>query len=153
MRLFDRLRPRDINVEAAVACVPRVLTYYAFNDPALNTLDEALAKSRVSAEYRIVSTRRIATRPLREILTERLPALTRISFMSIDAEGYDLEVARSNDWGAFRPEVVLVESYGETLEECLTSELSRFMMDQGYRAFARTGYTLFFRDASARPSP
>src|ERR1700690_3428270 len=37
MRLFKQIRPRDINVEAAVSSTPQELTYYSFNDPALNT--------------------------------------------------------------------------------------------------------------------
>jgi hypothetical protein len=149
MRSFERLRPRDINVEAAIALEPTELTYFVFNDAALNTFDEALARRRAVGEYRIVETRRIAARPLKDVLSDRLPPGTAIDFMSIDVEGLDLDVARSNDWSRFRPGIVLVESYGERLEDDLASDLSRFLTGMGYRPFAKTVYTLFFRDGTA----
>ncbi len=35
MDLFNRLRHRDINLERAVSDSKQILTYYAFNEPAL----------------------------------------------------------------------------------------------------------------------
>ena len=153
MRAFDRKRPRDINVEAAIALEPRELTYFVFNEPALNTLDEALARRRAVGEYRIVETRRVVTRRLRDVLSERLPHGVSIDFMSIDVEGLDLEVAQSNDWARFRPAYLLVEAHGETVEEALASDLSRFLGGVGYRLFAKTVNTLVFRDERRSPSP
>jgi len=36
MDLFNRLRPRDINLEKSVSDSKQIMTYYAFNEPALN---------------------------------------------------------------------------------------------------------------------
>ena len=37
MELFRRLRPNDINLELAVSDLKQTLTYYEFDDPALNS--------------------------------------------------------------------------------------------------------------------
>jgi hypothetical protein len=153
MRAFDRERPRDINVEAAIAREPRELTYFLFNDPALNTLDEELARRRAVGEYRVVETRRVVTRRLRDVLMERMPRGVAIDFMSIDVEGLDLEVALSNDWAMFRPAYLLAEAHGGTVEDALSSELGRFLSEVGYRLFAKTVNTLIFRDERATPAP
>jgi len=63
MTLFQNVRPRDINVEAAVSSTPRELTYYIFNEPALNTFKRDLALERVGA-YSIVKEVNIITAPL-----------------------------------------------------------------------------------------
>lgn len=145
MEAFERERPRDLNVEAAIATEEGELTYFMFNEPALNTLDEAVARERAVGEYRIVERRRVRTRPLRDVLREHLPPGQAIDFLSIDVEGLDLEVARSNDWGAYRPEVVLAETSALTLAEDLASELCRFLQGVGYEPYARTVKTLLLR--------
>jgi FkbM family methyltransferase len=145
MAAFERERPRDINVEAAIAPEEGELTYFMFNEPALNTLDEAMARERAVGEYRIVERRRVRARPLHDVLREHLPRGQAIDFMSIDVEGLDLQVARSNDWDAYRPEVVLAESSATTLAGELDSELCRFLRGVGYEPFSRTVKTLLLR--------
>src|SRR5580700_9536062 len=39
MKAFETLRPRDINIEAAVSAEHQSLTYAIFNEPALNSFD------------------------------------------------------------------------------------------------------------------
>src|SRR3989304_3055726 len=46
MRPFQEARPRDINLELAISDERRVLTYYEFNEPALNGFDPELARRR-----------------------------------------------------------------------------------------------------------
>ena len=65
MAAFRKSRPRDINIETAIAEQQTKLAFHIFNDPALNTFDSALAKERDGvAHYRIVEIREIATRTL-----------------------------------------------------------------------------------------
>ena len=42
MKLFNKIRPRDINIEKAISDKKEVLTYYVFNDPALNGFSKKL---------------------------------------------------------------------------------------------------------------
>lgn len=46
MRLFRKIRPKDINLEIAISDKKRVLTYYVFNDHALNGFSKGLPTER-----------------------------------------------------------------------------------------------------------
>jgi hypothetical protein len=95
---------------------------------------------------------------LEDVLSRHLPAGRAIDFLTVDVEGRDLVVLKSNDWRRFRPRLVLVESIGQTLREAMDGEVGRFMEAQGYRLFAKTLNTLFFRrdpegdESRGRPS-
>lgn len=145
MEPFRRLRPRDINLEVAVAATPRVLTYYMFNDPALNTFDGLLARSRESAAFRIVECRQMVTRTLAELLSEHMPPSTPIDFMTIDVEGFDLEVLMSNDWNRFAPAFVAVEISGQSYWQVRESPVYKYLDSLGYELVAKTENTCIFK--------
>jgi len=107
---FQRHRKRDINLGFGVADQEAELVYYMFNEPALNSFDRALSDQRPNGRYRMIGTKTIPVKRLSDILEEFLPPGTLIDFMSIDVEGLDLEVLKSNDWFRFRPACLLVEA-------------------------------------------
>jgi hypothetical protein len=53
----------------------------------------------------VVSEYKLKTRTLSSVLGEYLPAGIAIDFMSIDVEGMEIEVLRSNDWLKYSPEL------------------------------------------------
>ncbi len=154
MDAFRKLRPRDTNVEALVSSKTGTLTYYLFNDPAMNTCDAELARQRDGlAHFRLIDTKTIETQSLAAILNKHLDNTCVIDFMSIDVEGLDFDVLQSNDWQKFRPTVILTEDYGvPSLESALKSPTSTFLAERGYAMFAKTVNTLFFREGGAKPS-
>ncbi len=146
MELFRKTRPRDINIEAAVGSEKREMTFFIYNESALNTFDEKLVQRRSDASHRIIAREKIIIRPLRDILAEKMPPETKIKFMSIDVEGFDLEVVRSNDWKLYRPEYVLLESPDKNMNEVQSGPLYHYMVQQNYQLFAKTVLTLIFKD-------
>ena len=148
MAAFAKKRPRDINLEIAVAEVEGELSYHAFNQPALNTFSEPLAETyRKVPGVRELSTTRIACRPLARVLEDALPPGTSVDLLSVDVEGLDLEVLRSNDWSRVRPDLVLVESLdAPDLAGLAGDPTVRFLAANGYAPIAKTVNTLFFRD-------
>jgi len=147
IRAFRVFRPRDINLQIGVNESAGALTYVCFDDPALNTFDAQLADARqATSRYRVEKTMVIAVERLDVILSRHLPAGSRIDFMSVDVEGFDLPVLRSNDWSRYRPRCVLAEALGLSMEEALDCEVCRFMKQQNYELFAKTFNTLIFRD-------
>lgn len=149
MKLFRKMRPRDINVEAAIAKSPQELTFYLFNSPALNTFDKALAYSRNGVNgVRIIGEREIVTQTLRAVLSKHMPVGKSIQFMSVDVEGLDMEVLESNDWQQFRPEYVLVECWGLRLRNTLESPVVRYLDSVGYELFAKSYSTAVFKERS-----
>jgi hypothetical protein len=82
----------------------------------------------------------VQVRPLGDILKEHLPANQSIDFMTVDCEGHELAVLKSNDWERFRPSVLLVEEHRTRRSEGLRNLLSSL----DYQLHARMGLTLFF---------
>lgn len=148
MAEFRRLRPRDINLETAIAEREGVLVYHQFVEPALNTFSAELAESyRKLPHVQYSGKVEIACRPLASVLAEQLPAGTTIDFLTIDVEGLDLEVLRSNDWSRFRPGLVLVEVLDlPDLSALAEADSIRYLAEQGYAPIAKTANTVFLRD-------
>jgi len=146
LQRFKRSRPRDINLQFGVAMEPGTLKYYMFDEPALNSFDRALVQDRLdNTAYRLVGEAEIPVRRLEDILDEYLPKNTGIDFLTVDVEGLDVEVLQSNDWSRYRPTCVLVEMLNSSVETGLSSEMFRFMKNQGYVAFAKTYNTWIFK--------
>lgn len=145
MELFNAIRPGDINVEAAIASEKREMTYFMFNDPALNSFHEELSRSRDQTAYRIIDTKTVFTRTLAEVLDEYLAPDQEIDFLSVDVEGLDLEALKSNNWDKYRPYCVLVECVDHSLEGIEKSDVYEYLKEKNYDLFAKTANTLIFR--------
>jgi FkbM family methyltransferase len=146
MSLFRASRPRDVNLQMGVSDQAGLLEYFVFEEPAINTFDAELAKSRIAATpYRLLETIRVPVEPLGKILAQHLPPGREIDFLSIDVEGLDYKVLCSNDWDSFRPACVVVEALGTPLERAQDSDVYAFMTDHGYELIAKTFNSLIFR--------
>ena len=145
---FKRKRERDVNLSLGVGESPGELTFYMFDDPALNTFDINLMRQReTQTSYRVIGSVGVAIERLAQILDRNLPEGQVIDFMSIDVEGFDLQVLRSNDWSRYRPEFVLVEALDFNLERASQHPVHIFMSGIGYELVAKTLNTLFYREA------
>lgn len=148
IELFRGARTRDLNLVAAIADDRRWCELHVFDEPALNTLNESLSESRQSeGAYRLVSRRMIETVRLRDLLAAHLPYGQRIDLLTVDVEGMDLEVLRSNDWEAYRPLIVMAEQLSsQGLDKLHADSIFRFLSDQGYVCVAATLRTMIFKD-------
>ena len=146
MRLFDKIRPRDINLEVPVSDKREKLKYYMFNEPALNGFSKELAEQRDGRNhYKIISEKEMETSTLEEILKKHLPHGQEIDFMSVDIEGLDLKAIKSNNWRLFRPKFVLVEILGTSINEITDSKEYNYLTEFGYEIFAKTVNTVILR--------
>ena len=109
---FKILRSGDINLNIGVGSKKDRLTFYCFNEPALNTFSEevALAADK-KKKYKIIQEVKVEVLPLKDILEQYVPAGVKIDFLTVDVEGLDFEVLKSNDWVKFSPEYLLVEGH------------------------------------------
>ena len=144
MKPFRRSRPRDVNLEIGIGEAPATARFFVFNETALNTFDEATARKHEIPPWRIEQVVEVRIEPLRDVLAAHLPEGQAIDFLSIDVEGRDLEVLRSNDWDKYRPKVVLAESLGKTLEGLAADPTAAFLENVGYVPFAKTVNTFMF---------
>lgn len=143
-RIFRWLRPMDTHVTAAIGLVNEMADYFQFSDPAFNTLTRKLADMRVEEGFSIEAISKVQVLPLRELLSRHSPG--EISFLSIDVEGYDLQVLQSNDWSSYRPKLVVVENLESKLLEVDDNQIHRFMTEQSYELVSRLFHSAFYLD-------
>lgn len=123
------------------------MTYYSFNEPALNGFTPILkTKYDNHPLYHLIDEISVPVKSLESILNEYLPQKTHIDFLSVDVEGLDLEVLRSNNWDKYRPKVVVVECWDSDLSNVYHTEIYSFLSSKNYRLFAKTINTLFFKE-------
>ena len=145
---FNQMRGRDIAVECGVSSSEGELKFYEFNEPALNTFDPEIAQRRDGKRhYRVEREVTVPVRTLVSLMDQFVGLDQTIDFLSVDVEGLDVDVLRSNDWQRYRPRFVLTEVYGQWLEEVMESETVSIMREFGYRPCSRTRHTIFFEDS------
>ncbi|WP_412466504.1 FkbM family methyltransferase [Pedobacter sp. KLB.chiD] len=143
---FNTFRKRDINLNIGIGPEKTKLKFYCFNEPALNSFSEEVSK-RIDAEsgkYKIIKELDIDVLPLSHVLDQHLPANTTIDFLSIDVEGLDYQVLRSNNWDKYKPSVILVEE-NVNVDDLSHSPIYKFLKDKGYSFFAKTLRTCVYR--------
>jgi len=146
--LFDRIRPRDINIETGVSDVAGNLDFHLFELSVYNTFDRELAKQFAKAS-KPIGIRQLPVQRLDMLLAKHLPEGQPIDLLTIDVEGLELNVLKSLDWQRYRPLLVALE----VLEYDLTkgpeqAAPAAFMLEKRYRFLAKTENTLFFAEAS-----
>lgn len=144
---FDKVRKRDINIEAAISDISSELTYYFFDDPALNSFDKELSFDRAkNSKYKIIKKVTLKTIKLSEVLDLYLDPFQEIDFMSIDTEGYDLSVLKSNNWDKYIPKVILCEDSEFDFSSPSKSEIYNFLLERNYKLISKTINTLIFKN-------
>ena len=148
--LLKRYRPNDINLELGISERSGELTYWMFDEPALNSFDRELSEKRdQETEYSLIGTREVKVTRLDSVLEENLLPNNAIDLMSIDTEGHDLSVLRSNDWERFRPKWLLVEALMQESLSDMQSEQHHFLQEQSYDLYAKTVNTFIYKDKRA----
>ncbi len=141
MQLFNKLRPRDINVEAGVSSNGENMIYYKFNEPALNTFDNKKAEKLIKqGQYQLTEEIEVQTYTVMEILDRYIAKNQKIDIMDIDIEGFDEPVINQIDWEKYHPEIVLAEK----LDNHFVMPLE-ILDKNGYQIAAWTGRTVIYK--------
>lgn len=139
-RLFDRVRPKDINVELGVWRERATMTYHVIaEDSPMNSFSRDFLKQIEMLEH-VKQEIPVQALPLAEIFERYLPAGQTIDFLDVDVEGHDLEVLESNDWKKFRPKVIVVE------DEDLDPRESRIVRTMNSRGYELCGQNVIILD-------
>lgn len=107
---FRRLRPRDIHLTMGVAAEPMELTYFQFEANTLNTFSEDRVAGLIGEGARLINKARIPCRPLHDLVCEYLPG-RHVDLLSVDCEGFDMEVLKSARLEEMRPTVLIIEDF------------------------------------------
>jgi FkbM family methyltransferase len=148
MAAFKALRPADINLELGIGEQQNVLTYYRFNEPALNTFSEKIMEQHSENPlFYVVEQHQIEVFPLAQILEKHLPSeIKSIDLLTIDVEGLDLEVLTSNNWDKFRPKIIVVESFITDLEQLQDCPIYCFLKEKNYQIVSKLHNSSIYKD-------
>jgi len=96
--------------------------------------------------YRVIESKELQTETLSSILNKNLPQGKEIDFLSIDVEGLDLQVLRSNNWDLYKPKFILVEDLLQDFNLIMkNSEVKKYLEEKNYILFAKTVNTVFYK--------
>ena len=146
IKAFNILRHRDINLNIGISDKSGKLLFYCFNEPALNGFSKEHSKGidNTSSKYKIIKEVEVDTHPLSYVFDKYLPANQKIDFLTIDAEGLDLQILQSNNWTKYKPTYILVEDRID-FTNLQDSKVYEHLEKQGYQLVAKTPRTLFFK--------
>lgn len=143
--LFNKNRPKDINLNLGVSNSDGELLFYQFEDGAYNTFSQNLARDLISKKLvKLRSKTPIPVQKLSTILKNNLRPGQVIDVMSVDVEGLDFNVLKSNDWTCFKPKVILVELQSKNIPEVIDSEVNKYLSGFGYVLYSKLVHTAIF---------
>lgn len=149
-KIFDKYRPRDVNLEMGVSKNNQYMQYYIFNETALNSFspDLSIYRNNTKSDYHITEEKSILVQPLAKILKDNLPVKQKIDLMNIDVEGLDLEVLESNDWVNYRPRIIIIEILDTPVSHLQNSAIHKFLNKQNYALYSKLVQSAIFIDQS-----
>jgi FkbM family methyltransferase len=139
MSLFKFLRKNDINIETCIGPKNNEdVLFYTFDKSSLNTFDPQMAE-KAKINGKLLKTIQYKTKTLEKCLEEYVPIHQKIDFLSIDVEGLDETILRSNNWERFSPEVIIFESHTLSLENFKEEVFAKYLNEVGYSIIGKTG--------------
>jgi hypothetical protein len=81
---------------------------------------------------------------LADVLKKNINHNQEIDLLSVDVEGLDLDVLKSNDWHEFLPKVIIVECLTTHLEDLDLDPIYLFLKEKGYSLYGKSGYSFIF---------
>lgn len=109
--LFDKLskyRTRDKNLNIGLGPKKDKIPFYEMSEDTLSTFSKEDVFRMEKEGYKIKSTKKVQVLPLKDIFNKHLYGVN-VDFLSIDVEGFEIEVLKSNDWSKFRASLIIVE--------------------------------------------
>ena len=105
IELFEVVRKEDINIHSAVSLKEKNIKFY-YDKPL--SLYNSLLKNKDLKFSKTVKSQKLTT-----ILDSTKFKNTKIDFLSVDAEGKDLEVLKSLNFQRYKPRFICIEIWGK----------------------------------------
>ena len=141
--LHKVFRPRDKFLRSLVGNSLGGVKFFEFIPSGYSTTDEKAATQLLKKKgVFLIHSRFIQSITLASIAPNVSPE--DASLLSIDAEGGDLDVLKSNDFEIFSPRVIICEDYNIYLEGVPSFDLDALLDNFGYKLVKISGYSKVF---------
>lgn len=140
IKLFNILRRRDTNLNIGIGEKESEMYFNIFKESTLSTFDQKAATEYKNMGHKLDKVVRVPVLPLSKVFDLHIKD-KNIDIMSVDTEGFDMIVLKSNDWNKYRPRFIILE----TLEyrndgngKKLNDTYDEYMNNIGYKKIADT---------------
>lgn len=137
---FRKWRPEDINLNLGIGAHESAMDFYIINDPTLSSFSkEECDKFIATGKYHITKTLQIEVTTIQKIL-DKFSNGVFPDYLTIDAEGMDLDILKTINYTVNAPKVICVEAadYSPVGAGERRTELIDFLVQKGYYEYANT---------------
>ena len=128
IKLFNYLRPNDVNINSAVSNMEKEISfYYQKKLSQLSTIKKAISNERMQGN---IKEKKIKSLKLNSILNQSKFKNRQIDFLNIDVEGADFEVLKSLNFTIYEPKIICIEIMDKNIFE---SKIYNFLKDINYK--------------------
>ncbi len=128
IKLFNYLRPNDVNINSAVSNTEKEISfYYQKKLSQLSTIKKEISNERMQGN---IKEKKIKSLKLNSILNQSKFKNRQIDFLNIDVEGADFEVLKSLDFTIYEPKIICIEIMDKNIFE---SKIYNFLKDINYK--------------------
>jgi len=143
---FEKLRPRDQNICAAVAEAPRDMVYLEYPMGVTNRIADSGEKNLLSlCGEKPLKVTPIRVTTLSDIIEQSVLRGQHFHYLNVDCEGQDLSVLKGLDFSRYSPDLITAEAHTKTER----AELTAFLECRGYQLTDILRITLLFKKCAA----
>ena len=139
---FNKLRNKDININAIVSSENKSIKYYFYHDrSALNTVDAYLVKTRKVKPKKVLIKK---TTTLNEIIHNSPYKDKKINFLSIDIENHEYEALKRFKFNKYKIDIIVIELLNTKIKKLETQNqsLDYILKSKIYKLLTRNNYKL-----------
>ncbi|MFA6232547.1 MAG: FkbM family methyltransferase [Rhodanobacter sp.] len=142
---FEKYRPFDINLNMGVGTKKQMMIFYRFDPPTLSTFSSSQADTYNKQGFHLVQKEPVGVDSL-EHICKAYVRKQHIDFLSIDVEGLELDVLKSNIWTRYTPQIICIESASasEVQGNSRDREIQKFLTAKGYHLIHETETNAFY---------
>jgi FkbM family methyltransferase len=137
IKAFQKMKPKDINLNIAISTIKKSCNYYKFKEPALNTTDIKIVKIRERQGYKCIEKIIVPTQTLSQVFSKYCKKKSIIDILKIDVEGKELDVLKSNNWKKFVPKVIICELINVDIEKLNKNHVYKFLKSKNYLLYCK----------------
>ncbi len=149
IKKFQSKRPKDINLQVAW-WIWWELSFFCFDPDTMSTCDPISAEKYQELWYTLKETYTVPVMWIKEII-ETYAKSKEIDILSVDVEGYDLQVLQTNDRTKYKPQYVILETVEHSKDgtgKKLNPIYDPLFEQRGYEKFADTYINTIYKRIS-----
>lgn len=148
IRLSKIFRPKDICLNYGVGETEGVSDFYHFDPYELSTFDKTVADRRMTENF--VKLRGVVPIQI-STLSKLLKSYDLVAplVLSVDTEGFDLQVLKGYAWNRLKPEIICIEELENPINR--NTEIKNYLNERNYELIYYAGLSSIYKLKNSEP--